>query len=66
MRTPKGGAGGHCSKRAGAIVRIRGPCSVTATVCSKCAESDPSSVTIDHRSRGERPPGPRGDHPARS
>ena len=28
----------------------RGPSSVTATVCSKCAASEPSSVEIDHRS----------------
>ncbi len=31
-------------------VRIRGPFSVTATVCSKCAEREPSSVEIDHSS----------------
>src|SRR5918994_4452708 len=31
-----------------AAVRMRGPSSVTATVCSKWAESDPSTVEIDH------------------
>ena len=31
-------------------VNTRGPSSVIATVCSKCAESDPSSVTIVQRS----------------
>src|SRR5262249_56054832 len=31
-------------------VRIRGPSSVTATVCSKCAESEPSDEEIDHSS----------------
>src|SRR5687767_122314 len=36
-------ATGHRSKLpTGVRVRIRGPASATATVCSKCAESDPS------------------------
>src|SRR5581483_11314769 len=39
----------HRSKT-GAAVRIRGPASVTATVCSKWAESDPSAVEIDQSS----------------
>ena len=31
-------------------VRILGPAAVTATVCSKCAASEPSEVEIDHSS----------------
>ena len=31
---------------------------MTATVCSKCADSDPSSVTIDHRSSRRTTSGP--------
>ena len=44
----------HGSKRAptlpSAVVRIRGPSSVIATVCSKWADSDPSALEIDHSS----------------
>src|SRR5580765_4633075 len=36
--------------KTGAAVRIRGPAAVTATVCSKWAESEPSAVEIDHSS----------------
>src|ERR1044071_9529133 len=46
---------GGCAVRAyrsktGAAVRIRGPAAVTATVCSKWAEREPSAVEIDHSS----------------
>lgn len=34
----------------GGLVRMRGPSRVTATVCSKCAESLPSAVTTVHLS----------------
>src|SRR5262249_43945973 len=52
-------AGGHRSKLGSSRrVRIRGPSSVTATVCSKCAESDPSSVEIDHSSSWRYTSGP--------
>src|SRR6185436_8985072 len=46
----------HCSKwvpiraRIRLSVRIRGPSSVTATVCSKCAERESSELEIDHSS----------------
>src|SRR5271156_5155372 len=39
-------------------VRIHGPFFVTATVCSKCAESLPSAVTAVHSSSNTRTPGP--------
>src|SRR5215475_6787943 len=39
----------HRSKT-GAAARIRGPAAVTATVCSKWAEREPSAVEIDHSS----------------
>src|SRR5262245_27427659 len=42
----------------GVTVRILGPFSVTATVCSKCAESEPSSVEIDHSSSCKYTSGP--------
>ena len=44
-------------------MRIRGPFSVTATVCSKCAASDPSAVEIDQRSSARTmSSAPGGDH----
>ena len=43
-------APGHRSKGTLLAVRIRGPASVTATVCSKWAASDPSRVEIVHPS----------------
>ena len=57
----------HGSKRAptlpSAVVRMRGPSSVTATVCSKWAESEPSAVEIDHSSSCDDDVGPAGgDH----
>src|SRR5690348_8266208 len=38
-------------------VKIHGPFSVTATVCSKCAESPPSAVTAVHLSSSTRTAG---------
>src|SRR6476469_5833259 len=40
--------GAYRSKGAFALVRIRGPSAVTATVCSKCAASEWSTDEIDH------------------
>jgi len=40
------------------FVKIHGPFAVTATVCSKCAESLPSAVTAVHLSLRIRTPGP--------
>src|SRR5690242_17916346 len=49
----------HGSKLGSSLrVRIFGPFSVTATVCSKCAESELSSVEIDHSSSWRYTPGP--------
>jgi hypothetical protein len=39
------------------LVRTHGPSAVTATVCSKCAEYFPSSVTAVHLSARTRLPG---------
>src|SRR5204863_9987125 len=49
-RTAKPRAAAYRSKGAPAAVRIRGAPSVIATVCSKWAASDRSSVEIDHSS----------------
>ena len=43
-------ARGRYRSKTGAAVRIRGPPSVIATVCSKWAASEPSAVEIDHSS----------------
>ena len=45
-----GGAADAFSTSAGSAVRMRGPSSVTATVCSKCALRFPSTVTTVHLS----------------
>jgi hypothetical protein len=47
-QTPRS-AGRH-GTRTPESVRILGPAAVTATVCSKWAESEPSEVEIDHSS----------------
>ncbi len=41
-----------------AAVRIRGPSAVIATVCSKCAASEPSALEIDHSSSCSTTSGP--------
>src|SRR5471030_639640 len=57
-RTYRGRAGHYTTPRRVAhgtrtlvgMVRILGPCAVIATVCSKCAASEPSAVEIDQSS----------------
>ena len=46
----KAGAVNQRSKAAPALVRIRGPSAVSATVCSKWAASDSSTEEIDQSS----------------
>jgi hypothetical protein len=41
---------GHGTRTPAPLVRILGPPAVIATVCSKCAASDPSAVEIDQSS----------------
>src|SRR6266566_4699319 len=48
------GAAGCAPTHVQVVVRILGPLSVTATVCSKCADSDPSWVTTVHLSSSVR------------
>ena len=50
-----GSKGNHASS---GVVRTSGPLSVTATVCSKCADSEPSFVEIDQRSSAIQTSGP--------
>src|SRR4029079_4781640 len=49
---------GHAFTPSRTVVRMRGPSSVIATVCSKWAESDPSPVEIDHSSSWTTTSGP--------
>src|SRR5207245_1584325 len=59
-RAVAAGGGGAAASRQSATVRIRGspPFSTIATVCSKWADSDPSSVTTVHLSSRVRISGP--------